>query len=105
MGTMDFELIKYIGSIAGTGGLILYGLWRFLNRLIEAFTTQQETINSLYKDRADAWEKKLDDCEKKHETIHQQMGQVREDNGELRGRVKTLEHFVSITNPDRSSKS
>lgn len=92
---MDAELIKTMVGTGGTGGLILLGLWQLLKRSLEAFTHAMDTVNQLHKERADGLERKLDACEKKHEEVNAQIGQLREDNGVLKGKVQTLELIAS----------
>jgi hypothetical protein len=102
---MDIEAFKTIVSATGLSGLIGWGVWKFVMRAFDTFIQQQDTINKLHQENAERVEKrailleaKLDDCQKKHEDVNKVIGQMREDNGVLKGKVQTLEVLSAQNN-------
>jgi hypothetical protein len=104
------ELVKTILSAGGASSLVGYGLWRLLIRVVDTFTKNQEAINKLHTEnaarseqRASRLETKLDDCEKKHDDVQKLIGQLREDNGVLKGEVQTLKLFTRTNNNQKQN--
>jgi hypothetical protein len=88
---VDLEIIKTVLGAGGMTGLIILGIWQLLKRAVDGFTHAMDTVTQLHKERADALEKKLDACERRHEEVNSLIGQLREDNGILKGKVQALE--------------
>ena len=108
----DLELLKMVVSSGGISGLMGLGIWRLMMRMWDDKARQQEEINRLQAKtveeavkRSERLETKLDDCEKKHDEVHRQISQLREDNGLLKGKVETMGLFTSSqTKPPAGSQ-
>jgi F0F1-type ATP synthase membrane subunit b/b' len=96
---MDTELIKTIASATGVSGLVGVGVWKLIMKVIDAFTMSIEANHTREKENTAKLEKKLDECEKKHEEVTTQLAQLREDNGILKGEVQTLKLLVKQFDP------
>ncbi len=97
----DLEMLKMVVSASGVSGIVGFGVWKVIMGALNTFIRQQEEINRLHTKtteyavkRAERLESKLDDCEKKHDEVHRQIGQLREDNGVLKGKVQAMEIFT-----------
>lgn len=104
------ELLKFAGTMFVTGASIVGALWKFLGRVISAFEKMQAEINKLTSEKVNGLadtcallQTKLDKCEEKHEVTNQQVGQLRADNGELKGKVLALEVLAKAL-PEKGAK-